>query len=351
LLITVSSFLSLCFAADVEFDIEHSSWTAYLQVPENETIISPGMSIANPISEETINLIIEGNNGKMTFLPENIAEIFPNLINFWVLNCSMKAVAKTNFNSLNQLILLTISMNENLETIQEESFGDLVDLRDLYLQSNSISNIRSKTFAKLTKLEILDLSANQLTSLPADVFKHNVNLEYLAINENKLMTIASGTFDSLKSLQKIWLNHNEITHLSNNTFTNVESLRELHLDGNEISRVDNNLLANLLKLERVSLAGNMLIAVDFGMIETNEELIELSIAENQIVIIENAFVTKQLANLRIINLSDNLCINQVFYGTSGEIVHKKMYQFKIEETCAVRDLNSSANMSTTTASP
>lgn len=324
----------LCPAADILFDIEDSRSTVYLEVPENVTITSPGEKIANPINEETINLVIEDYEGKMEFLPENIAEIFPNLRNFWIIDCFMEKVTKANFQSLKVLQLLSILRNENFTTIEENSFEDLMELRDLYLQSNSIAKLEPKTFSKLEKLEVLDLSENKLTTLNEALFKNNIKLEYLNINDNKLLRIVPEAFRNLKSLQKIWLSNNEITHLPNNTFLHNENLTELHLDGNELSSIDINLLSQLTKLRKVSFAGNLLIAFDFEIIWPNENLFEISLSDNNIVSIANVHLIQNMTGLHEVNLVNNSCVNQVFFGISGDIVHKKMYYYQLEEKCS-----------------
>lgn len=337
----VSSFFLLCTAVDVHFDIDHMRWTAYLELPPNVTITSPGKRIANSQNNHTINLVIEDYEGKMEYLPENVAEIFPNLKHIWIIDCFMKSVTKNNFKSLKKLQLLSILRNENFEVIEENTFEDLLDLRDLYLQSNSIKKLHPQTFSKLENLEVLDLSGNQLTTLSENIFRRNSKLEYLLINDNKLMTIVSETFSGLKNLRKIWLCHNEITHLPNDTFSYNENLTEIFLDGNEMSNIDKEFLENLLKLRIMSLAGNMLITFDFGFIESNENLFEISLSGNKIATVENVDLVKNMTKLYEINLANNSCVDQVFFGTSGEVVHKKMNQFKLQEKCSLLDQDSS----------
>ena len=272
------------------------------------------------------------------FLPENIAEVFPSLMNIWIIGSTTKTVTKANFKSLKQLQLLTISENENLETIEEKSFDDLADLKCLDLSFNAITKLFHSTFSKLEKLYFLNLSSNKLTSLNENIFEHNTNLESLIISQNKLMTVASVMLDSLKGLKFFWINHNEITHLPNNLFKSTEILAELHLEGNEISRVDRELLTNLTSLRKVSLGGNLLIEVDFKIIETNENLLEISLESNRISTVANVEIVRNMTKLYEINLANNTCIDQVFFSLAKGIVHKKMLLYKIEEKCLVLGL-------------
>lgn len=344
-MITVFVQLTLCNAVDEYFDIEHNLWdTAYFGAPENVTISAPGRKIANAVSENTKNLIVEDYEERMEYLPENFDEIFPNLRNFWIIDCFMKSVTKMNFKKLEQLEYLSISMNEYFENVEEDAFDDLIELKDLYMQSNVITKLFPLTFSKMEKLELIDLSANRLTSLDVNVFANNKRLEYLIISANNLMTLESGTLDSLKTLKKLWLNDNEITHLPTNLLANNDNLNELQLHGNEISSIDKELLANLTNLKKVSFAGNMLIAVDLEIIERNENLFEISFSENQIAKIENLHVVANLTKLHEINFRNNTCIDRVFFGISGEITHKKMSIWKVEEICAALEPDSVQNV-------
>lgn len=278
-------------------------------------------------------------------LPENVAEVFPNLIHIWIIGSTTKTVTKANFKTLKQLQLLTIVDNKNLESIEEKSFDDLADLNHLDLSFNSITKLHQSTFSKLEKLYFLNLSANKLTSLNENIFKLNKNLESLIISQNNLMTVASKTLNSQKSLKFFWINHNEITHLPSNLFKSTEILTELHLEGNEISRVDTELLANLTNLRKVSFGGNLLKEVDFKIIETNENLSEISLESNKITTVANVETIKNMTKLREINLANNTCIDQVFFSLAKEMVHRKMLLYKIEERCSVLGSISTKNAS------
>lgn len=338
----------MCNGVEEFFDIEHNSWnTAYFGAPENVTITAPGRTIANPVSESTKSLIIEDYEERMEYLPENIDQIFPNLQSFWIFDCFVKSLSKLYLKNLNQLQYLSISMNSYLENIEENSFDDLIELKDLFIQSNVITKLHPLTFSKLEKLEFIDLSSNRLGSLDMNLFRNNKRLECLLLSGNKLMTLQSGTFDSQKNLQKLWLNDNEITHLPGKIFEHTANLQELQLQGNEISSVDKELLANLTKLEEVSFAGNMLIAVDFEIIEQNEKLFEISLSENRIKKLENFHVVKSLTKLHEINLKNNTCVDRVFFGVSGEKVYGKM-SAEVEESCAALELDSVKNVSLST---
>lgn len=71
-------------------------------------------------------------NRKIKFLPETLAEKFPNLIIMWAQSCSIEKISKNNFKSLNKLRGLAIGDNR-IEKIASNTFGDLLSLTHLYM--------------------------------------------------------------------------------------------------------------------------------------------------------------------------------------------------------------------------
>lgn len=95
------------------------------------TISSPGFTISS--RDETIGGLLFDHNKKINFLPEKVANTFPNLIVYSVYNCSLVKVFPANFKNL-------------------------VNLKALDLQNNKIEKIPNNLFDDLTSLEYLNLS-------------------------------------------------------------------------------------------------------------------------------------------------------------------------------------------------
>lgn len=72
-------------------------------------------------------------NKKISFLPVDVYKVFPKLVDYSAVHCSLEKLASRNFEHL-------------------------LFLKYLYLQNNHIAKIEDGTFDYLKSLEILDLS-------------------------------------------------------------------------------------------------------------------------------------------------------------------------------------------------
>lgn len=106
---------------------------------DNATKIdSPGYTVSTPRNDLVTGIYYQLNK-KISYLPSQLNETFPNLIAITAHRCSVKAVSKENFNNL-------------------------IKLKLLWLDHNQIEKIYSDTFDTLISLEILDLSENFYSS-------------------------------------------------------------------------------------------------------------------------------------------------------------------------------------------
>lgn len=102
------------------------------------SIDTPGFTIASP-RDETIEGLFFGRNKKIQFLPEKVAETFPNLLFYSAYNCSLSEVSKKHFQNLGKLMILSISANE-IERISSDTFDDLTSLEELYMCKTSFTS-------------------------------------------------------------------------------------------------------------------------------------------------------------------------------------------------------------------
>jgi len=254
-------------------------------------ITEPTTILVNPVNENVTELLL-GRNKKIEFLPQDISAAFPNLRLIDAFDCSIKSINNLNFKGLNKMIKLNLERN-NLETIQENSFDDMVNLRYLYMDENKITQLPSNVFQKLHNLDTLYLKTNQLTNLNADLFKNNKKIALLHISENKLQTLPSGIFQGFTLMRQIWLRSNEIVDLPSNIFDSCESLVDIDLSRNKIKNVDINLLAKLNALREISFSFNPLEFIDLAIFDKNENLVEFFF---------NNVVTKDIRNIEKVDL-------------------------------------------------
>lgn len=142
-------------------------------------IDSVGTVISSARNEDTEALRLSRNK-KISFLPENPADAFPNLIFIEAAVCSIKAISRQNFVGLKKLRAVNLIANQ-IESINSDTFADVLAMEriqlgksadffyfiDLLLHSkpfpddNKISSLNGEAFAQLTKLIAVNLRSNE----------------------------------------------------------------------------------------------------------------------------------------------------------------------------------------------
>lgn len=98
---------------------------------ETKTIDAPGFTFLNE-RNETIQGLEFFHNDKIQFLPERIAEKFPNLNFYDAMYCRVKKVSKINFQGLFKLTYVYLSYNK-IEKLASDTFEDSIALKLLQL--------------------------------------------------------------------------------------------------------------------------------------------------------------------------------------------------------------------------
>ena len=174
------------------------------------------------------------NNKEVKFLPENIAESFPELIAYRVADCSITTVDVKHFCGLKKLQIMILKRNE-IRILARDSFKELSNLRLLELNGNKIKTIDLKLFSSLTNLFILHLENNEIESLSEQIF------------------------NNLKKLTKIYLNNNNLTIIPEYLFINNLDLYEIHLGQNRIQTIWPMMFDHLKSLDTIKLESNICI--------------------------------------------------------------------------------------------
>lgn len=227
-------------------------------------------TLSNLVNENVTVLRLQ-NNEKIKYLPQHVGDSFPNLVVIKAYGCAIKSVNKLNFNGLTKIRNIDLNKNQ-LEIIEENSFDDAVDLADIYLDDNKLSDLPSKVFEKLNQLNGLFVKNNQLRNLDAALFKNNKKIALLHLTDNKLQTLPSGIFDGLTEVRQLWLNGNEIEDLPPHIFDDCDSLIDLDLSRNKIQIINANWLKKLIPLREVSFSRNPLNFIDLTIFGNNTNL-------------------------------------------------------------------------------
>lgn len=133
----------MCVAADKVLSCERIgdvSWsegvykTCYMK---NATVDSADFEISSS-ADTTIRALHFGDNKQIRFLPENIAQKFPNLAMLYAGYCSIEIVSYVNFKGLGNLRWLHLQTN-GIEKIDSNVFKDLLLLEELFLREYLIN--------------------------------------------------------------------------------------------------------------------------------------------------------------------------------------------------------------------
>lgn len=123
-----------------------------------------------------------------TFLPVNLAKIFPNLLLYKVKDSNLTTIRNCDFTGLNSLTHLSVSDNL-LSEIAEDTFHDLIELTNLNLENNTIESLHSDIFTNNVQLKFVKLSNNRIESLDSSLFRFNINIHSIAFDCNKLSKV------------------------------------------------------------------------------------------------------------------------------------------------------------------
>ena len=116
---------------------------------------------------------------------------------------SISAIQENAFEGLYMLEELDVSALR-IDSLDANSFNDLVSLKRLNLQLNKLSHLPKNVINgfRLVGLESLDLSFNSIGNV-SEIFLHLYSLEKLSLFENQLSHIDAGVFDQITGLQRL----------------------------------------------------------------------------------------------------------------------------------------------------
>ncbi|GIY23183.1 hypothetical protein CDAR_56162 [Caerostris darwini] len=204
-----------------------------------------------------------------------------------------------------------------LTTIPPMAFNGVSYLKNLTIRSRNYRQARSlqlsaETFSQLQLLERLDLGENNINHLPQTLLCPLRRLESLNLTLNNLTDVSSvglstGNRDNvlcLVDVQRVRLSFNRIKVLTSKGFAAVNQLKELRLDHNSISRAEESALHGLDKLRVLDLSSNQMVALPPLVLRNCEELVELYLQNNSISVLPPGLFTG-LQQLLVLDLSRN----------------------------------------------
>ncbi|XP_026053899.1 vasorin-like [Carassius auratus] len=187
----------------------------------------------------------------------------------------------------------------NINTLQQQDFTELGELRMLDLSQNALSEIPDAVFSPLSSLHNLDLSSNQITHISKDSFAGLVNLERLYLYSNHIQSIHPAAFEGLENLLELKLQGNQISVLP---ALQLPKLLHLDLSYNSIPPIGPKDLQTP-HLESLKIAGLRLTSLNEELLSSLMNLHVLDVSQNLLVEIQPTL--KAMGGLRTLNLTGN----------------------------------------------
>ncbi|GBM17852.1 Protein toll [Araneus ventricosus] len=320
------AFLSSNFTAESVFYVCESAYKDFISL--DPSILSQYCnSCLDQLSEfvnETSVRKLEINNSKVSYVFRILNE-FPFLMEINFFDNLLLNISEVNFGNLKQIKYLYLTNNtidilpdgtfsnlkllekfdlsqNGIEFLSNLSFGNLYNLKALNLSFNEISIITTDTFAGLTNIEYLYLMNNKLVSVDENTFALNVMLKSLDLSANPLHVLPERLLHNLVNLAEFFCSECNLTKIPQNLFFNSTELTDIDFSDNEIEIIPVKTFERQTLLSNVNLNYNKFTAIpDF---ENKSRLLVLHLYQNELLSI-NPNLSKGAPNLRYLNVSEN----------------------------------------------
>ena len=211
-----------CYDNDFPTLIVHSQW------PSTSCIIQLG-ALRSPVAKY-IEILAKG---KIILIPWAFSDVGRELENL-KLCCTLETIPDDAFGGLDQLRELHLSHNQ-LQTVNQRTFDHLPRLVVLYLDDNQLETIHDEAFDGLRKLKILRLVKNRLKTVSHTMFSHLSHLVALNLGHNQLETIPDDAFLGLGQLKFLVISSNRLTSLNATLVIHLSHLSALSLEDNPLA--------------------------------------------------------------------------------------------------------------------
>ena len=211
-----------------------------------------------------------------------------------------------------------LSISEDLDELQPQTFKHLLNLQILNLNKNNIKVLPDPLFQGLRKLRWLNLNRNQIQDFNNKTFKDLESLQLLSVQQNELrFEPITNCFNQLQRLESLFLNGNEMPEIGAYAFVRLVSLKELELQEMNVRTIKDYAFEGLEKLTKLNLNDNELESISTLTFSGLINLRELRIKNNVIQHIDSKSFSGQL-NIQLLLLDDNECINK-WWTSNGAI--------------------------------
>ena len=245
------------------------------------------------------------NNNRFQLVPKNLP---PSLHFLYLEDNQIKTIESNSFENLGQLRELRMSYN-NILTLESDAFNGLVNLQKLKLYNNNINTLPGTIFSPLVRLVSLDLGKNNLNTIQytKDIFSSLVAVVFLNLADNQCSYIQKDIFKPMLSLKYLHLERNNLGSLfaedyGGELLEDLKKLEELHIMNNNVGSLPGPMLKNQLSLALLNASHNKISTWDPNFFKSAQKLSTLDLSYNLIATVKQAHL-HDLNNLKYLNLT------------------------------------------------
>lgn len=256
-------------------DLANSELTFLVDVPASLETLDLANNSIRSLNASTLGsvkeLILDGNQisrlcGKCRDTSALVLEGASGLLRLSLANNSLTGIEPDSFDDCEYLVDLDLSHNK-IDSIRKNTFERTSTLRNLSLMSNLLSEMPD--FYGSEALEYLSIADNLLETVNNESFADLVKLRIIDLSNNKIGSVQAGAFAKLNLLEILDLSNNRLTSFPNTWLLNLTNLKQLYLNGNRLKRLIDvrlNGMRSYGKLHRVYLQNNSISEIHTGFL-------------------------------------------------------------------------------------
>ena len=205
-------------------------------------------------------------------------------------NCLIRTLRAGTFN-VSSLNAVTLRHFPKLNYIDEGTFhSNLRSLRLTDLNNFRLDTLTNEPFANLVNLKLLIVEQMNISTgtFEKNVFQNQVMLELLWLQNNEIKQLPNGFFRNMKHLLTVSLAHNKFSEIPDNLFEGLATVKLIKLRSNAIQKITNQTFSHLPRLARIDLAHNNITEIETGAFlyngtgSSNRETLAINLSGNPI---------------------------------------------------------------------
>lgn len=191
-------------------------------VPENENLqfLIGGRHLQGNNNNDV--LWVQIFDSSIPFIIREIFTTFPNLMHLHISATGLKNLRSGDFTNARNLLSITITGANPLNTIPPNAFIGASNLSHLEVWRGQITTINEGAFNGLGNLSTLRLENNTIAELHPNVFSPLISLERLTLNENLLEFLDGKLLENNRRLIQFWARLNRIDAIGRTLFDNTQ---------------------------------------------------------------------------------------------------------------------------------